>query len=506
MSESKILRGASVRHAEKNALAESKADQQKFIDKFGKDVFDLFNKSKDRLKNADVSTDILYHVKNTSPEDMKNILNNLRAKVVKKGDGVDLTKIQGEYRFLGSKDGYDVYEPLDVISSMSLGVGTGWCTTGRYGHAGDLNFKPSYEDAEEHWDDYTEEGVRFFYFLKNGIGKWALALYPYTVEASVVVGEKYYIQNCDFELYNQQDEQDYNGLLEIPFELIADASRMKIANIHDGLSLSNDGKEVLYCVKNATAVTIPSGVKTIRAFAFSHCSFLESVTIPDSVESIQFCAFMNCQSLKSITIPDSVKEFNEGVFLTCTSLESVILPKDIRKIPSYFFSETALKSITIPSSIIEIDNSAFQDCSSLGSVTIHNGTMKINNLAFFGCKNLKSVTIPDSVTEIGNQIFKECSSELIVSTNNKKVIDYCKKNGIATQPLTNGVSEGLKLHEEEKEEKSTGVKSNGIYSVMDGKWIKEPVQADIPDLDEDAFNEEFSKWEKKYFELLDKIG
>lgn len=53
---------------------------------------------------------------------------------------------------------------------------------------------------------------------------------------------------------------------------------------------------------------------------------------------------------------------------------------------------------------------------------------------------------------------------------------------------------------------STGVKSNGIYSVMDDKWIKEPVHADIPDLDEDAFNEEFSKWEKKYFELLDKIG
>lgn len=53
---------------------------------------------------------------------------------------------------------------------------------------------------------------------------------------------------------------------------------------------------------------------------------------------------------------------------------------------------------------------------------------------------------------------------------------------------------------------STGVKSNGIYSVMTGKWIKEPVQADIPDLDKDAFDKVFNEWEDKYFELLKKIG
>lgn len=413
--ENKILRGAAARHAEKNALAESKADQQKFIDKFGKDIFDLFNKSKDRLKNADVSTDILYHVKNTSPEDMKNILNNLRAKVVKKGDDVDLTKIQGKYRFLGSKDGYDVYEPLDVISSMSLGVGSGWCTTGRYGHAGDLNFKPSYEDAKEHWDEYTAAGVRFFYFLQNGIGRYALALYPYMVEGQIIVGDNYYINHCDFELYNQQDYVDYDGLLEIPFELIEDEMTAQIIVMHDGLAIGDnyeDKKTLFHCIKDLTTVTIPTDVEVIAPGAF-----------------------MYCRLLKLVTIPDSVKE--------------------------------------------------------------------IGDLAFAECNNLKSVVIPDSVTEIDALIFHKCSKKLVVSTNNKLAINYCKENEIATQPLTNGISEGLKLHEEEK---STGVKSNGIYSVMDGKWIKEPVQADIPDLDEDAFNEEFSKWEKKYFELLDKIG
>ena len=53
---------------------------------------------------------------------------------------------------------------------------------------------------------------------------------------------------------------------------------------------------------------------------------------------------------------------------------------------------------------------------------------------------------------------------------------------------------------------ATGVKSNGIYSVMEGKWIKEPVQDDSPDLDKDAFDKVFNEWEDKYFELLNKIS
>lgn len=420
MAESKILRGASVRHTEKNALAESKADQQKFIDKFGKDIFDLFSKSKDRLKNADVSTDILYHVKNTSPEDMKNILNNLRAKVVRKGDDVDLTKIQGEYRFLGSKDGYDVYEPLDVISSMSLGVGSGWCTTGRYGHAGDLNFKPSYEDAKEHWDEYTEDGARLFYFLQNGIGKYALLLHGLE-DVDEFDDINTFVKSRNFELYNQQDIQCDSDIVKIPYNLINSALdkewekiTYEVEPVKNGILFDEDGKVILQVYPKVTSVKIPRGITEIENYAFDWCEFLTSINIPDGVK-------------------------------------------------------------------------------------------RIGSMAFSHCRKLKQVTISNSVTDFGKYIFIGCSDNLIVNTDNKLAINYCKENGIATKPLTNGVSEGLTIHEEEKEEKSTGVKSNGIYSVMDGKWIKEPVQADIPDLDEDAFNEEFSKWEKKYFELLDKI-
>lgn len=46
-------------------------------------------------------------------------------------------------------------------------------------------------------------------------------------------------------------------------------------------------------------------------------------------------------------------------------------------------------------------------------------------------------------------------------------------------------------------------KSNGMYSLYNG-WIKKPVQTAIPDLDEEAFEKEFKKWEDRYFDLIDR--
>jgi stalled ribosome alternative rescue factor ArfA len=43
--------------------------------------------------------------------------------------------------------------------------------------------------------------------------------------------------------------------------------------------------------------------------------------------------------------------------------------------------------------------------------------------------------------------------------------------------------------------------SNGIYSLNTG-WIKEPVQEEIPEIDMEKFDAEFSKWEDRYFELI----
>lgn len=43
--------------------------------------------------------------------------------------------------------------------------------------------------------------------------------------------------------------------------------------------------------------------------------------------------------------------------------------------------------------------------------------------------------------------------------------------------------------------------SNGIYSFNKG-WIRKPVKENIPEIDQEKFDEEFLKWEEKYFDLI----
>ena len=407
------MHGACVR---KSKLTESKEDRQKFIDKFGQDMLDLFAKSKDRLKNAGISTDMLWHVKNTSPEDMKNTLYNLRAKVVKNDGKADMTKIQGKYRFLGSKDGYDVYEPLDVVASMSLGVGTGWCTTGRYGHAGDLNFKPSYEDAKEHWDDYVSNGTRFFYFLKNGIGKWALALTPYESKyVGMFADMNTYIDRCNFELYNQEDTLDYDGLSEIPYDLVGLELEIDKKDTINGLVISDDGKTVLRCYYKVKTVIVPDGVATIDYGSFSHCRQLLSVTLPNSLIKIDEIAFHDCESLKSITIPKNVTEIGDEAFSLCKSLESVTI-------------------------------------------------------------------LNDSTISLGECIFAYTPDNIVMKTNNKTIIEYCKENEIITKPLTS-VEESLQEGGKSMEDDNRGEVSLAGTSIEDfdsivsqGEGIREDIE------------------------------
>lgn len=123
---------------------------------------------------------------------------------------------------------------------------------------------------------------------------------------------------------------------------------------------------------NGGCVTIPNGVTSIGAHAFSACCDLTNIEIPESVTSIGAYAFNGCCDLTSIEIPGSV-----------TSIEALV----------------------------------FCDCTELTDVTIKDGVTSIGTNAFLGDEKLVSVRIPDSVTSIGCNPFYGCGESLVIFCN-----------------------------------------------------------------------------------------
>lgn len=424
-------------------LNESKQDIDAFINKFGQDTYEEFKKSTQRLKNANYSTDIIKYTKDDSwtKEKLDKLLFNLSNKLTVNKD--DSTKIEGKYRDLGIQGNYHIYEPLDALASMNLGVGSGWCTTGRYGHYGDKNFKPSLKDAENHWDNYTSKGIRFFYYLdKNtNLAKYAIALYPETIDVDRKIGTAY-VTEANFEIYNAEDELDYDAFNKLPTdnlgvklileaELILDNNiiytvenniKTKFAEIKDDTLYVENGVKKIVCLEDILSqdilnkiknIDLPDGVKEIDRFAFLNCASLESITIPDSVEKIGNTAFSHCRSLKSVTIPNSVTTIGNYIFSDCSSLTSIYIPSSVTSIGNYVFDSCSnLTTVIIGenSQLTSIGDGAFSYCDSLTSIYIPSGVTTIGDYAFEDCSSLTSIYIPNSVTLMGSYVFSGCSN------------------------------------------------------------------------------------------------
>ena len=119
----------------------------------------------------------------------------------------------------------------------------------------------------------------------------------------------------------------------------------------DGALFSHDGDAlntlISFPMGKGGSYSIPAGVKTIGASAFSGCSGLTSLIIPESVTEIGDNAFSNCSGLTSLIIPESVTEIGEFAFSGCSNLTSLTIPDSVTNIGIYFVTECSrLKSLT----------------------------------------------------------------------------------------------------------------------------------------------------------------
>ncbi|MDO4413595.1 MAG: leucine-rich repeat protein [Erysipelotrichaceae bacterium] len=160
-----------------------------------------------------------------------------------------------------------------------------------------------------------------------------------------------------------------------------------------------------------TDAVIPSGITSIKSYAFYNMTSLQSIVISSSVTTIESYAFYNCTSLGSVDIPSSVTSLGSNAFYGCTGLTEVNLPSGLTEIGMYsFYNCKSLEAIDIPSTVTSIPTSVFSGCTSLKEVNLPSGLTEIGSYVFQGCTSLEEITLPVTLTNIALYAFSSCTS------------------------------------------------------------------------------------------------
>ena len=180
-----------------------------------------------------------------------------------------------------------------------------------------------------------------------------------------------------------------------------------------------------YCT--TYAFNIPSSVTEIGEGAFNNCEYITDIVIPEGIKAIKSSAFSDCDHLTSVTLPDGVESIGDGAFYYCGKLETITMPSNLREIGSGAFRYCqALQSIDIPATVGTLGASAFYYCTALKEITIPKGVKTIEDDTFNGCSSLIRITLPSALTTIGSGAFIGCASLKRVDISD--IAKWCKIN------------------------------------------------------------------------------
>ena len=244
------------------------------------------------------------------------------------------------------------------------------------------------------------------------------------------------------------------------------------SNIEDYEVLAINSEAFKNCTILRT-VTVPSGVKTIEAGAFSGCTSLTELVIPfvgrsaseassanavlgyifsapqstgkstyqtsgneglttqgmdDSARAyaipsslrkvtvtsqsvLPAYAFQNCDTLREIHIETPLSRVGEYAFDRCSLLSTLTFgTEQFVTVERYAFRRcTSLTTLTVPEGVTELGEGAFAYCTALEELWLPEGLEKISKEAFISCSALTSITIPNSVKNMQLPLFENCS-------------------------------------------------------------------------------------------------
>ena len=177
-------------------------------------------------------------------------------------------------------------------------------------------------------------------------------------------------------------------------------------------------------------------------------------TILSTVTSMEPKAFADSVKITSITLPAKLTNISAHCFDGCKALQSVDMSASkVSIIGTYAFLNTAISTVNLGTYIKRIDNFAFFGCKNLKNVVIPEAAknVSIGNGVFIGCP-IENMTIYRSVVELGDKAIgfyydddftlQQYDNLVITSykydetmTNQTEVYKYVKKNNIKFIPL-----------------------------------------------------------------------
>ena len=210
-------------------------------------------------------------------------------------------------------------------------------------------------------------------------------------------------------------------------------------SISDGnAAYSSDANGVMYDKEKTTIIQyplgkeetnyqIPTGVTTIKTYAFEKAQKLETLEIKNSVVTVETEAFESIPNLKTVSIGTTIQSIGQHAFRYCNKLESFTVDENnegkYRSVEGVLIQEHTLiqyphekkpETYIIEEGITTIAGYAFYQNPYVDYIKFNDDITTIQESAFSGVSKVRTITLPSTVGAIETDSFKEMKELAIV--------------------------------------------------------------------------------------------
>jgi hypothetical protein len=209
------------------------------------------------------------------------------------------------------------------------------------------------------------------------------------------------------------DESAFSGCRGLAY--ISVSAQNSLYSSMNGMLCDQDQSEVILVPKKISIhdLTLPSGMTTIRDWAFMGCAGLTgTLTLPDSVTSLGLWAFGDCAGLTAVSLSGRLESIGRESFHGCSGLSGILtIPEGVTAIEKGAFAACGgLTGVSLPDSMTHISDYAFMNCGGITEIWLPAGIQTLGDWAFMGGGCLaQAVFCGDAPVSFGNDVFKDCA-------------------------------------------------------------------------------------------------